>query len=67
MRLHEVELTYYDPHADRLVNRALDDNTSPKTEAHLLREAEKIYNTCRVVIRTGTCNVRAGVVAALRR
>jgi hypothetical protein len=69
MRLHEIERAYYDPRADFLVGVALDDIVSPATEKRLLREAERMFNTCRVVIRTGGRgrNVRHGVVVALRR
>jgi hypothetical protein len=69
MRLHEVELTHYDPRANILAAIALDDNTPPKAAARLLREAEKIYKRARACAPrpTGTINVRASVIDVLRR
>jgi hypothetical protein len=67
MRLHEIDPCFYDPRADFLVAVALDDDTSAKAETRLLREAERIYNTARVVIRAGKVNVRANVINVLRK
>jgi len=51
MRLLEIERVHYDARADVLVAVALDDETSPRLAARLMREARTIFRRTVVCVR----------------